>query len=801
MRICFLVSAAAALVAQASMVNPTRDYDRFHYFALEMAPEQIERVGELLPHLEYQHPARGLEELYHVYALDKLHPDGEMLGNLNSNNYRLMRRDANPLHDALVAAGIPSVHLLLPKVLEKRAPVPVVYADDPPVDSSLLVVEEAKKRLGIDDPLFAKQWHLINAAFPGNDLNVTGAWYQNITGNGVVAAVVDDGLDYESKDLATQFCRNGLWDFNDKGNMPKPRLSDDNHGTRCAGEIAAQLGNGYCGVGVAYNAKVSGIRILLGQISSEDEAALLVYAMDVNDIYSCSWGPRDNGATMEAPDALIKAAMKKGVTEGRRGLGLVYVFALGNGARSGDNCNFDGYTNLIYSITVGAIDHKGLHPPYSESCSAVLVVTYSSGSGEHVETTDINGKCSERHGGTLAAAPMAAGVYALVLEANPSLTWRDMQYLTVMLLEIVNQHDGQWQQGASGKMYSHKYGYGKLNAGLIVDMAKLWTNVGPQQHLGLGAVAVNKEVGTTTQKRVDEDPVVVSTLEVTKEDVERAKLKRMEHLTVTVNIDAQRRGDVLVTLKLPTGVESWLGVYRMADLDGGGYPNWKFMLVAHWGESGVGTWTLEVRKRKENMGNKVVFKDWQMTLFGERAEEEVASSSLSAVLLLSTVLLSPVLLLSTSAVVAGPSSASAVPSAASSTSATASASLVEEGEEGQHRHEVSTRRWTVYFLFLLAGGTCAVVVIHMLSRNRTLRRRRPREDFEFDLISNDDDDYSEASLLDLDLGDAHNFPAHAVDEEFEILDDEMRGEEDQMLSEPSTGPSTGPSSPPRRDAL
>ena len=77
-----------------------------------------------------------------------------------------------------------------------------------------------------------------------------------------------------------------------------------------------------------------------------------------------------------------------------------------------DSCNFDGYTNSIYSITVGAIDYKGLHPTYAEACSAVMVVTYSSGSGEHIHTTDIKGKCSALHGGTSAAATFS-GRYLL----------------------------------------------------------------------------------------------------------------------------------------------------------------------------------------------------------------------------------------------------------------------------------------------------------------------------------------------------------------------------------------------------
>jgi kexin len=142
--------------------------------------------------------------------------------------------------------------------------------------------------------------------------------------------------------------------------------------------------NDVCGVGVAYDSKIAGIRILSGQISDADEAIAMNYDFQHNQIYSCSWGPPDDGKSMDAPGILIKRAMVNGVQNGRSGLGSVYVFASGNGAQSDDNCNFDGYTNSIYSITVGAIDRQGLHPYYSEKCSAQLVVTYSSGSGDAI---------------------------------------------------------------------------------------------------------------------------------------------------------------------------------------------------------------------------------------------------------------------------------------------------------------------------------------------------------------------------------------------------------------------------------
>ena len=155
----------------------------------------------------------------------------------------------------------------------------------------------------------------------------------------------------------------GSYDFNDHVDLPTPVLSDDHHGTRCAGQIAA-VKNDVCGVGLAYNSKVAGLRILSGPITDADEAASLNYAYQNTSIYSCSWGPADDGRTMEEPGYLIQKAVLNGVQNGRHGKGSIYVFASGNGAAFHDQCNFDGYTNSIYSVTVSAVDYKGLHPYY-----------------------------------------------------------------------------------------------------------------------------------------------------------------------------------------------------------------------------------------------------------------------------------------------------------------------------------------------------------------------------------------------------------------------------------------------------
>ncbi|KAG0321002.1 pheromone processing endoprotease [Linnemannia gamsii] len=244
------------------------------------------------------------------------------------------------------------------------------------------------KKLDIDDPGFRYQWHLHNTK-DRHDINVTGVWEQGINGTGVNVAIIDDGLDSTSEDLAPNFFKEGSWDFNDRTALPMPRLVDDQHGTRCAGEIAAAK-NDLCGLGVAYGAKVAGLRILSGQITDVDEAAALNYRFQDNHIYSCSWGPPDDGQSMDAPKGVVLDAMKNGIKNGRSGLGSIYVFATGNGGSQDDDCNFDGYTNSLYTVSIGAIDRAGRHPYYSEACSAQLAVTYSNGGGSAIVSISLS---------------------------------------------------------------------------------------------------------------------------------------------------------------------------------------------------------------------------------------------------------------------------------------------------------------------------------------------------------------------------------------------------------------------------
>lgn len=70
-----------------------------------------------------------------------------------------------------------------------------------------------------------------------------------------------------------------------------------------------------CGVGVAYNSRIGGVRMLDGRVTDRVEAESLSLNPQYIDIYSASWGPSDDGQTVEGPGTLATAAFLNGITK------------------------------------------------------------------------------------------------------------------------------------------------------------------------------------------------------------------------------------------------------------------------------------------------------------------------------------------------------------------------------------------------------------------------------------------------------------------------------------------------------
>eukprot|EP00092_Neocalanus_flemingeri_P033440 GFUD01036357.1.p1 GENE.GFUD01036357.1~~GFUD01036357.1.p1 ORF type:complete len:862 (-),score=191.63 GFUD01036357.1:334-2919(-) len=461
---------------------------------------------------------------------------------------------------------------------------------------------EDKKHL--NDQRWPLMWYLNRG--DKLDMNVQDAWEMGITGKGIVITILDDGIEKANPDLVANYDPEASYDVNQNDNDPTPRydLIDSNrHGTRCAGEVSATANNSVCGVGIAYDSRIGGVRMLDGDVTDAVEARSLSLNNQHIDIYSASWGPDDDGKTVDGPGNLASRAFITGVANGRSGKGSIFVWASGNGGRDHDNCNCDGYTNSIWTLSVSSATENGLIPWYSEACSSTMATTYSSGSsGERkVITTDLHNGCTSSHTGTSASAPMAAGVIALVLEAAPTLGWRDVQHITVRNCHVANLRATDWRVNSVGRNYSHSFGYGIMDTSGMVRMAQTWKNVGPQV-----TSAVKAAIGPVSIP-------AMSSRSAKMEVTDHGDVNFLEHVQAHVTIDSSRRGDLAIYLTSPQGTKSQLLARRPHDSSRAGFHDWPFLTVFSWGENPAGTWELEV----QNDGRyEVTLRAWSMTFHG-----------------------------------------------------------------------------------------------------------------------------------------------------------------------------------------
>ena len=339
-----------------------------------------------------------------------------------------------------------------------------------------------------------------------------------------------------------------------------------------------------CTIGIAYGAHLGGIRMLQGKITDRKEAHSLGFRRDYIDLYQISWGPDDDGKTFDGPGLLTRQTMKDGIKKGRDGLGSIYVIASGIGGTKEDDCNADGYVSSIFTIAVSSVTAFNRRPGYSERCSAILAATYSGEKrlGTGLQTTGAYSEC-DLHDGTSASASVASGIIALVLEANPSLTWRDLQHIIVQTSRSKNLLKADtWITNGAGFRASKSFGFGLMDAKKIVELATNWTNVPKQTYCklitsNLPQVVGKLSVGTTVLK--------VSCLH----------LQTLEHVQLHANITSKGvRGLFSLSLTSPAGTQVEMIGKRIRDgsLSGFQTKHWPLMTTHFWGESSNGEWTV-----------------------------------------------------------------------------------------------------------------------------------------------------------------------------------------------------------------
>ena len=343
--------------------------------------------------------------------------------------------------------------------------------------------ENAARPSQIDDPLYGCQWHLNNAL--GEDINVEPVWSDGIKGEGINIAVVDDGMDWNHEDLVDNVDASRNHDYTGYNDVHHPFK---HHGTAVAGVIAAR-DNGIGVRGVAPQATIYGYNYL----AVEPTDALMADAMARNSVTTAvsnnSWGPPDRPG-LDTVNAFWKQAIKSGLNQGFDGKGVLYVWAGGNGHLEGDNSNLDELANFYAVTAVCAVNDADKRSSYSERGANLWVCAPSNDYDEYrdIITVENSDRYRDDFSGTSSAAPTVSGVAALIRQANPSLTWRDLKLILAASARKNDPTNPGWKDGArkygstsaaDRYHFNHEYGFGVVDAKAAVDMAKGWSNAPP----------------------------------------------------------------------------------------------------------------------------------------------------------------------------------------------------------------------------------------------------------------------------------------------------------------------------------
>jgi subtilisin-like proprotein convertase family protein len=553
--------------------------------------------------------------------------------------------------------------------------------------------EKPSVKIPIPDPFASEAWHLNNigqksfsknSGFEGEDLNLIQEAL-SYTGKGIRIAVSDTGIEYTHEDLSSNQLknehrnysftnpsdwRNGLGAYNHPG---------EDHGTAVTGLICAEADNGKGSRGVAPDAKFAAFRFVLDYGVTSTDSRMIDQADGHFDIFNYSYGYAQ--CQFQAETEEVYKAYKIGVENLRNKKGAIYIQSAGNDynqklsyciEEGDDETLYFGNTNISstlatpYKIVVGAINADGVKSSYSTPGSSIWVS--APGGEDGVEypgmiTTDVS-SCAKGYAyfsaprnfnkglvngnlncnytslmnGTSAAAPMVSGVVALMLEANPELTWREVKHILAETADKINffenreviphpgdgsfqadiiDYDFKWVENSAEKKFSNWYGFGSVNALQAVLAAKTFTSgslgtyeetINPYNEIWYysSASALGKEIA-------DYDGAEAIWTEDT---IEVKHNFIIEAVQVTVTIEHGSPKDLAIKLTSPSGVESVLLNYNSQIIDTEFPTNHLMLTNAFYGEESLGEWKLSVVDATSSYEGTL--ENWKINIHGHK---------------------------------------------------------------------------------------------------------------------------------------------------------------------------------------
>lgn len=439
------------------------------------------------------------------------------------------------------------------------------------------------------DEFYKEQWYLHNDGgtgfAPNSHINVERAWDFTLGSRDVIIAIADDGIDVRHPDFQGEGKIVFPVDFKSKDFDPTPDNPQECHGTACA-SIAVAEENGTGIVGVAPKCALMPMRTT-GLLDDQSVEEIFDWAIQHNaSVICCSW----SASAVRFPLSLRQnAAITRAAKQGRNGKGCVIVFAAGNANRpingvvyernwpnnllTGPTQWLNGFTIHPDVIAVSACTSLNTKAVYSNWGVNISVCAPSSNGaptmwfdktgftqtapqvntpfpGHGIFAADTMGEFgydksdfTRDFGGTSAAAPVIAGVAALMISVNPELTALEIKQILQQTADKITDPSVDPQLGLQLGTYdqnghSQWFGYGKVNAGKAVENAF--------DRLKNKDEGIIIDQNTTPFSIPDDDGRgVYSTIEIEESG-------QIESIDVTVDIEHEFLGDIEISLGTPS---------------------------------------------------------------------------------------------------------------------------------------------------------------------------------------------------------------------------------------------------------
>lgn len=538
-----------------------------------------------------------------------------------------------------------------------------------------------------------------------------------IKGEGIRIAVSDSGVEIAHPDLAANTLpgehRNYVYnDSSEWANSdPAPGAeASEPHGTSVAGLISAVGWNGIGSRGIAPLSKFAAFKYIFTPLNYEASTLLAKEIDQLNgefDIFNQSYG-RAGQFFVEANSSVenvlrVNTLGSSTVSALRNGKGAIYVQAAGNSFSelytypstgsnnsriASGNTNAHEELSTPFKIVVGALSGKsdgtyGMKASYSTPGSSIWVSAPGGEDGNinpAIITTDMescrigyslrsflypdffnfgfhpaNPKCdyTNTFNGTSAAAPIVSGVVALMLEAKPTLTWRDVKHILATTADTIDKpldltsaankithannpfstsgfvYDKKWVKNVKNVHFSNWYGFGKVNAYKAVQAAKDYDTDKPI----IGTFEETKDPnglwyydsGIVNQPIPNLDPAGVESKIWVGHNFE------IEHVQIELTTNHTFIGDLAISLTSPSGTESIL-LNINNKIFGTNLINFKMSSNAFYSEESNGFWTLKIVDGSGNLkdlGQSITtpgsgnLTSWKILVSGHRKSSEI----------------------------------------------------------------------------------------------------------------------------------------------------------------------------------